>query len=254
MKKIIRFVRIPLGALLCLLLTTSLALAASIQDGARLLKPEQKAALEQRIQEIENAHQVKIGIVTMKSLKGASPKQTADTILDKQYAGGKNGSLVLLLAMESRDYYLSTDKAMQQAITNEGGFPYLKEAFLPELKEGHYAAAFAACLDTTEELLAYYEREGEPYDPASEFSPLALAAALALGFLTALGVRSTLEGMMSNVAYAPSADAYLKNDSVSITEKEDTFLYTTETRRPKPKSSGGGSGGGSSHGGGGGKF
>ena len=95
--------------------------------------------------------------------------------------------------------------------------------------------------------------KGEPYDPYNEFSPLALIVAIALGVLAAILVKSGLEGMMSNVAFAPSADAYLEDGSVSLTENNDTFLYTTETRRPKPKKSSGGGGGGS-HGGGGGKF
>lgn len=251
--KMLKILRIPLATLLCLLLTASLALASSVNDGAKLLTPEQKASLEQSIKTAEEAHGIKIGIVTMKSLKGASPGKTADTILDKQYAGGKNGSIVMLLAMDSRDFYVSTDSTMRQIITDAGGFPYLKNAFLPSLKENNYYEAFTAYVATTDELLSYYEKEGEPYDPNNEFSPLALAAAIALAILAALGVRTTLEGMMSNVAFAPSADAYLKRESVNLTENDDTFLYVTETRRPKPKKSSGGSGGGS-HGGGGGKF
>ena len=243
-----------LTLLTCLLLTFSTALAASVHDGAKLLKDDQKAALEQKIQQVEAAHQVKIGIVTMKSLKGASPAQTANTILDKQYAGGKNGSIVLLLAMDSRDFHVSTDSTMRQIITDDGGFPHLREAFLPALKENHYYQAFDTYVATTDELLAYYEKEGEPFDPANQFSPLALVIAILLGVLAALGVKSGLESMMSNVAYAPSADAYLKDDSVDITESNDLFLYTTETRRPKPKKSSSGGGGGGSHGGGGGKF
>ena len=166
--------------------------------------------------------------------------------------GGKNGSILLLLAMDSRDYHVSTDSAMRQIITDNGGFPHLKEAFLPYLKDNNYYAAFDAYVDGTEKLLAYYEQKGEPYDPYDEFSPLALVVAIALGVLAAILVKGGLEGMMSNVAYAPSADAYLKDDSFQLTEDNDTFLYTTETRRPKPRNSGNSSG--SSHGGGGGKF
>lgn len=253
MKRLARVSAMLSALLLCLLLTMTAAFAASVQDGAKLLKAEQKAALEQKIKQVEDAHQVKIGIVTMKSLKGAPPGKTANSILDKQYAGGKNGSIVLLLAMDSRDYHVSTDSVMRTIITDDGGFPHLKEAFLPHLKDNDFYGAFDAYVDGTDEMLAYYEREGEPYDPYNEFSPLALVIAIALGILAALLVKSGLEGMMSNVAFAPSADAYLEDGSVSLTENNDTFLYTTETRRPKPKKSSGGGGGGS-HGGGGGKF
>jgi len=254
MRKPAKILTMLFTLLACLLLTISAALAASVQDGAKLLSAEQKTALEQKIQATEAAHQIKIGIVTMKSLKGAPPGKTADSILDQQYAGGKNGSIVMLLAMDSRDYYVSTDSVMRQIITDEGGFPYLKKAFLPSLKDNNYAAAFEAYVATTDELLSYYEKEGEPYDPNNEFSPLALAAGMALAVLAALFARTTLEGMMSNVAFAPSADAYLNHDSVNLTENEDIFLYTTESRRPKPKKSSSSGGGGGSHGGGGGKF
>ena len=252
MRRLAKISTIFATLLLCLLLTMTAALAASVQDGAKLLKAEQKAALEQKIQQIEHDHQVKVGIVTMKSLKGSSPSKMANTILDNRYAGGKNGSILLLLAMDSRDYHVSTDSAMRQIITDNGGFPHLKEAFLPYLKDNNYYAAFDAYVDGTEKLLAYYEQKGEPYDPYDEFSPLALVVAIALGVLAAILVKGGLEGMMSNVAYAPSADAYLKDDSFQLTEDNDTFLYTTETRRPKPRNSGNSSGG--SHGGGGGKF
>ena len=254
MKRLAKISAVLSALLLCLLLTMTAAFAASVHDGAKLLSAEQKAALEQKIQAAENAHQIKIGIVTLKSLNGAPPGKTTDSILDKQYAGGKNGSIVMLLAMDSRDFYVSTDSVMRQIITDEGGFPYLKKAFLPSLKDNHYAAAFEAYVATTDELLSYYEKEGEPYDPNNEFSPLALAAGMALAVLAALFARTTLEGMMSNVAFAPSADAYLNHDSVNLTENEDIFLYTTESRRPKPKKSSSSSGGGGSHGGGGGKF
>ena len=249
-----KFLTVFLTLLTCLLLTVSTVLAAEVHDGAKLLSSEQKAALEQKIHSLEDAHQVKIGIVTMKSLKGAPPGKTANNLLDKQYSGGKNGSILLLLAMDSRDYHVSTDQAMREIITDEGGFKHLKEAFLPLLKDNNYSAAFDAYVSDTDKLLTYYEQNGEPYDPHSEFSPLALVIALALAVLAAIFVKSGLEGMMSNVAYAPSADAYLKGDSVNLTENDDIFLYTTETRRPKPQKSGGSGGGGGSHGGAGGNF
>ena len=112
MRRLAKISTIFATLLLCLLLTMTAALAASVQDGAKLLKAEQKAALEQKIQQIEHDHQVKVGIVTMKSLKGSSPSKMANTILDNRYAGGKNGSILLLLAMDSRDYHVSTNSAI----------------------------------------------------------------------------------------------------------------------------------------------
>ena len=56
--------------------------------------------------------------------------------------------------------------------------------------------------------------------------------------ITALGwfgCRSVLIGQMSNVHSASAADDYLSRESIELTERTDTYLYTNVSRRPKNK-------------------
>ena len=226
----------------------------SVVDQAGLLSKQQKDDLQKRIQKVEQEHGVRIGIVTMKSLQGKEPKAAADEIVLRDYQDGTHGGMVLLLAMESRDWYVSTDSRMRKMITDEEGFPHLTDQFLPDLKDGNYADAFMAYVDTTDEMLTYYEVEGEPYDPMVEFSLLSLIIAICLAGLIAALTWGILVSQLNNVQPAESADDYLKKDSIHLTDCKDTFLYMNVTRVKKSKSRESSSSGSSSCGGGGGKF
>lgn len=241
--------------LLLLLICQSVALAAApVVDQAKLLSDSQREALTLKIRQVEADHKVKIGIYTLQNLpNNMSPGKMADNILDKDYAGGENGSIVLLIAMGSRDWYISTDNNMRARITDEAGINGLKNLFLEDLSDGEYNASFNNFIDGVDKYLTYYEENGEPYDPSCEFNMLAgivalLVAAVGGGFFAFYLICG-----MSNVAPAIEASAYLEKNSVDIWQQQDKYLYTTVTRHKKSKSSSSSSSG-SSHGGGGGKF
>lgn len=162
--------------------------------------------------------------------------------------------MVLVLAMDTRDYYVATDKAMRQRISDKGSLPVLEEKFLPLLKEKKYAEAFKAYALESGELLAYYEANGKAYDPHDAFSWTALLIALALGIGGGFLIRRYLISTMSNVAPALAASAYLDENSFDLTEKEDTFLFMNVSRVAKAKKSGRNDSTDENHGGGGGKF
>ena len=60
---------------------------------------------------------------------------------------------------------------------------------------------------------------------------IALVCAIVFGGV----VYSILCSCASNVASAPEADAYLDRDSFELTYSDDSFLYTTVSRRTKEK-------------------
>ena len=161
--------------------------------------------------------------------------------------------IVLVIAMGSRDWYISTDNNMRARITDEQGINGLKGLFLEDLSDGKYNTSFNAFVDGVDKYLTYYEQEGKPYDPADEFNMLAAILAAAVAAVGGFGFAYYLICGMSNVAPALEASAYLKKDTVDISQRQDRYLYTTVTRRKKSKSSDSSSRD-SSHGGGGGKF
>ena len=232
--------------------------ADRVIDEADILTDSEEKELDAKIATIEQSHKVRILIGTMQDTGGATLGKVANNVVDQ--IPGENGTIVLLLSMKERDWYISTDNKMRVRITDGKGIEYLSGEFLPELKEGKYAAAFTTFAATTDEMLTYYEKEGEPYDPANALNLMALGIALACALILGGTIYYVLYEYESNVTFAAEADAYLNHDSFRLTQDEDNFLYTTVTRRAKEKkesSSGSNvstSSSDSSHGGGGGKF
>ncbi len=242
------------------LLACTVALAAQkadpVVDKAGILKEADVQRLSKKIQEVETKHGVRLGIRIEKSVKGSVGK-AANHLLDEKFSNAKNGGMVLLLAMESRDWYISTNNEMRRRITDDNGMPYLKDQFLGNLKEKDYAGAFEKYVDTADVLLTYYEQQGKPYDPSDEFSFLALLAAVVMSGIGGWMVRAGLISSMSNVTQATEAGTYLERESVRLHGNSDTFLFMNVTRTPKSKKSDSGmdtSARDDDHGGGGGKF
>lgn len=245
---------------LCIALNFSVANAAlqPVTDKAGVLKPTEVELLNQRIRNVEKAHKVKIGIAFVKTVGGRDMITASNDLLFENFSNGKNGGIVLLVAMDKRKYEISSDKRIVERITDSGGLPFLKEKFQPELSAGKYYNAANNFVDGVDELLTYYETNGVPYGAAVKpkgFDPMAGAGAVVIALLIGVVVRSSLIGSMSNIRHAMAAIDYLKKNTVKFTENRDTFLFMTVKRRPR--SGGGGSRGGShggSGGGGGGSF
>ncbi|WP_337948064.1 TPM domain-containing protein, partial [Megasphaera sp.] len=232
------YVTKSLQFLACLFFLTMNALAAnpsSLADGAQLLKGSERIAVLNEIGSIEKEYGVRLAVVTVKTTNNVKIGDYANQLLDSTYKDGKNGSMVL--AMDTRDYYLATDTAMRQRISDKGGIPALEEKCLPLLKEKKYADAFKAYALETGELLAYYEANGKAYDPHDAFSWTALLIALILGIGGGFLIRRYLINTMSNVVPALAASAYLDENSFDLTEQEDTFLFMNVSRTAKAKKS-----------------
>lgn len=235
---------------------TEMTAETAVMDEAGILQSSEVQSLTQKIHQVEKAHGVRIGVYVTKQLpQGVTAGKLANQMVDTYYADGKNGGIVLVLAMKSRDWYVSTNNEMRKRITDEAGFPYLKEQFLPDLKDGKYASAFGAYVDGVDKMMTYYEKEEKPYDPFDEFNLMAFLVAIVVAVLGGWLVRSILISSMSNVMHAVEAGTYLKRESVRLTMENDTFLFTNVTRVAKSKSRDSDtSSRDSSHGGGGGKF
>lgn len=239
--------------------------AYSVHDMEGLITPEQAAALDKKLEGIEQKHNVRVVVMTVPkdSRTGTEKgiKAFADDVLNKYYRdeAHNNGSIMLVICPSARKWAVTTDNNMRQRITDENGFPAIKEVFLDKIKDhkDDYNAAFNNYADKVDELLTYYEAEGEPWDPANEFSIMGLI----LGALCSFGLGylfvSYLRGRMSNVQHVSQADDYLDRNSVNITHQSDTFLRTTVSRTKRERSesrSSSSSGGSRSNGGGSGSY
>ncbi len=228
--------------------------ANAVIDTMNLLKPDEVSRLSRRIKAVEDKYNVRIGIEFLKNTHGQSVEATANSLLDKNFSGGANGGILLLVVMDSRKWQISTDSRMQERIYDTNA---IAAGFLDKLSAGDYFDACSSYIDGVENSLAYYEQNGSAYDSADEFNVFALMVAFVVAIICAYMFRSALIGSMSNVRPAFEAGEYLDRNSVDINEKKDRYLFTNTTRRRKSRGSssgGGSSGGGGSHGGSGGSF
>jgi len=254
--------------LVSLLLTVSTGFAAgeatttaqqypSFVDGAALVQPVDKTTLLSNLRQIETKHGIRCAVLTVKSTQGMNIRDYAQAVQDKYFANAPKGSILMVISMDNRKWHITTDATMRTKILDDVVTGELKNAFINDLKKGRYASAFNSYGRKVDELMTYYEKGGEAYDPSKEFNFGAAGVAGLLSLLFGGSVKKSMVNSMSNVTNAVSAGQYLKRDTFNLVHKDDRYLYTHTTVVPKAKrehgssSSSGGSGG---HGGGGGSF
>jgi len=229
----------------------------SFVDGAALVQPVDKTRLLSSLRQIETKHGIRCAVLTVKSTQGMNIRDYAQAVQDKYFANAPKGSILMVISMDNRKWHITTDSTMRTKIIDDVVTGELKNAFINDLKKGRYAAAFTNYGRKVDELMSYYEKNGEAYDPSKEFSFGALGISGIISLLLGGSVKKGMVASMSNVTNAVSAGQYLKRDTFNLMHSDDRYLYTHTTVVPKAKSNGGGggsSGGTGGHGGGGGSF
>lgn len=275
---------IPLfSVILCLLLMTSL-LAGSVYGGqqeipeqrqlsrlvddADLLTSREERELEELLDEISERQQCDVAVVTVNSLKGKSAEAYADDFYDYNGYGMGTGDdgILLLVAMESRDWHITTYHFGAKALT-DAGISYISERFLPDLSDGDYANAFEIYAKLCDEFITQ-AKTGKAYDrgnmPKEKLSLVWIPIALGIGLVLALIITGLMRMQLKSVRRQAMADGYMRPGSRELRVSRDIFLYRNVIRRERPRDNGSGGGGGGSsmhtsssgrsHGGGGGKF
>ena len=203
----------------------------------------------QTMKQVRRPGKKKIVIVTVNSLGGKSPRAFADDYYD--HNGYREDGVLLLVAMNSRDYWISTSGYGITAFT-DAGIDYIADAFLTDLSEGNYASAFETYAELCDEFITEAKA---PYPVLKN-----LLISVVIGFIIAFIATAIMRSKLKSVRSKAGATDYVRKGSFRVTRSHDFFLYRTVSRRARPKneSSGGSSthtsSSGRSHGGGGGKF
>ncbi len=241
-------------------------------DYAGLVSGSDAKALLQKLDEISEAHQLDVVVVTQYSLGDKTPMEYADDFYDYNgYGFGENrDGILLLLGMENRDWRITT---IGKGITvfTDAGQQYISDRFVSYLSDGNYYGGFDKFATLCDEFIAHYEETGQAYDTGYMPKPpfgwgMAILGSGAVGLIAGFITVSVMKGDLKSVAAQAAAGAYTKPGSLNITTRNDLFLYNTVTRTAKPQDTGGGGGhssggssthsssSGSSHGGSGGHF
>lgn len=248
-------------------------------DAADLLTETEESALEQAALELRSKYCMDVVILTVPSLNGASAQNYADDYYDLcGYGYGEKGDGILfLLAMNEREWYISTCGDTIYAVTDYG-VQQLGNAALPYLSDGLYFDAFDVYLDELSYFLEAYAN-GTPLDGYADYSGnyyhgsqeevvyyedeqgINIFLSLVIGILAAGVSILIMRSSMNTKRRQQSAADYMNEGSYHLRVHRDLFLYSkvSKTRKQQNSSSGGGSSvhrssGGRSHGGGGGRF
>ncbi len=282
------FLTLCLTLCLCLPITVSAA-PSLLVDSAGLLSQEQQASLLSALTAIQADLHFDVVVLTVDSIGEESPVDYADDYYDEHgYGYGDNhDGCLLLLAMESRDWWLSTTGYGIDVFT-DAGIDYIAGEFLPYLSDGDYFEGFFTFAELCrafieqantgtpydrEDLIEFFDYDGEL---SAEFynedghqfkEPFhvvqSLGISLLIGVIVALIITLVWKSQLKPVKFETLAHQYLKWDTMQVTDKRDLFLYASVSKTRIDNDSNSGRGGGSSthssssgtsHGGGGGKF
>ena len=272
----ITVILIALFLMVSVLLPVSAEGIPYVVDAAGLLSGKETAVLEEKAASLNSIYDIHPVILTVDSLGGSRPQEYADAYYD--FAGYGDDGVLFLLAMEERDWYISTSGKMIYALTDYG-IQQIGDGSVAFFGEGAWFDGFCYFLDTLptyldalessapidgeadysgsyyhgdQEEIVYYEEEFTPFFLFSLFCGIVAAG------ITVLIMRLC----MNTKRPRRSAGDYMVNGSWKLTQHRDLFLYSNVSKVRKqdpPKNTGGGSSvhrssGGRSHGGGGGKF
>lgn len=259
----------------CLILSVS-AEITYVADYAGLLQPEEVAYLEETADSLFQSYGIQAVVLTVDSLEGTSAQDCADDYYDQ--AGYGEDGVLFLLAMEQREWYISTSGRMIYALTDYG-IQQLGDQIVPYLAEEQWFEGFCSFFMALPDYLDAYEN-GQPVEGFADYSGdyyhgdqeevvyypedsgpnflVSLLSGIAAGGIAVMIMRFS----MNTKRPQHSASEYMTKDSWKLTQHQDLYLYSnvTKVRKQEPsKSSGGGSSvhrssGGRRHGGGGGKF
>jgi uncharacterized protein len=216
-----------------------------------LLTFEEDTLLDEQIYTVVSRYDVFIHIKVVDSLGRKTAQRYADDYYDDylmdQCAG--NG-ILLLIAISSRDWAVTTNGETTRVITNNDIDSIMADV-LPDLSTGNYYAAFSTFVKGVE----YEYQTYSPSENTGDFTPLqilgiSLLCGIVIGGIVILIMRST----MKSTRPQRSAVSYLQNGSYRLTQCADLYLYSRTTRTAKPKNNSSGSSGGGSRGGRSGKF
>ena len=249
-----------IAILITLLIFFSVSLAAQnrVIDNANLLSDEDIAGLRKSLDTIAATYDFDLVIVTEMDIGSASPMGYADDFFDYNgYGlGGDRDGCLFLIVMESRDYWFSTSGRGIKILNNTAANK-LEDDVVSALRNNSFDSACRKFVSNWENFLAL-DAKGLNYNFFHQRNTVLVIAAWVIAFLIGFFIVQYWKAQMNTALPRKQADSYIIPGSLAFTLKQDRFLYSTVTKkaRPKQNSSGGSHTGssGRSHGGRGGKF
>jgi len=224
-------------------------------DDVGLLNTIEAVTLTARLDKVSEQHQFDVVVVVIDSLGGRDPRVYAADFYEQNGYGldGDSEGIILLLAMEHRDFAFAVTDGYGTWAFTDAGQGYLERLFLPHLRENEFFEAFMAFTDGVDDFLIRAD-EGSPYDRGN--IPLltgeqkrdariwAVVGSIIIAALIAAAVVLVWKNQLKSVRKQSGADAYIRDGSMMLRAQHDIFLHSqvAKTAREKSSSSSGSSG------------
>ena len=244
--------------------------AARMVDNAKVLSPENKNSINSKLDVASSARNTDISILTLKNevndnnIMSYAKKYYNDNNFG---LGAARDGVLLVMDFGTNAFAIYASGRAVNALHDEAK-EYMKNDFLPVIKEGDIYSGFIRYINLSDKMLANYDSGktyGEGLIPKKEkvLEVVKDSALPSLFFSIILCIILTKQ--LKTVKPEKQANNYALRDSFYLTDAQDLFLYKTlsKSRRKSSSSSSGSSRGGSSthrsssgsrHGGSSGKF
>ena len=222
-----------------------------IVDNADLLTTEEEQKLYDQAMELYLEHDLWVSIITVNTLGGKTAESYADDFYDNHYYSSYPDGVLLLIAMDSREWAISTC-GTGISMLNDWELDELFYRMSDNLADNDFYPAFAAYLDAMPDYLGHGNADPGIGDYI-RIVLVALTVGAAVGGIAILVMRS----QMNTAKAQQNAGNYLVNGSYQLKRHHDIFLYSRVTRTRKAENNGSSthrSSGGVRHGGRSGRF
>lgn len=218
--------------------------APHLVDNADCLTDSEEKEIRDRLDEISTRWDMDVVVLTVPNLGGRSAEAYADDFYD--YNGYDKDGVLLLVAVESRDWAVSTSGYGIKAVTDYG-LEHMKDMIIPHLSRGYYKAAFTNFAITCDRFIGL-AKDGKPYDvPKKKTDPGALFLILLCGMFIAWRLTDSMKEKLRSVQSQSAAD-YVLQGSMNVTHRgKEIFLRKDVTHVSKSEKKSENSGGSTTH-------
>lgn len=232
---------------ICLSVSTPVFAADSVPrlvDKADCLTDSEEKNVLSLLDEISTRQKMDLVIVTVPSLGGKTSEAYADDFYD--YNGYSKDGILLLVAVESRDWAISTSGYGIKALTDYG-LKHISKLMVPHLSKGDYEKAFTTFANTSDKFIRM-AKDGKPYDvPRKKMDLGGLVCILMCGLFGAWRVTARMKEKLCSVQSQSAAD-YVLQGSMNVTHRgKEIFLRKDVTHVSKSEKKSENSGGSTTH-------
>lgn len=143
-----------------------------VSDFADVIAPEQEAAMQRLLGEMDRRGRVQIAVVTLPSLQGGEIQDFSNRLFEKWGIGyaGEDRGLLFLASIEDRRIWIEVGYGLEPILTDAGAGRLLDQAVIPYFRQQQYGQGLLAGVQGAAALIAReegFELSGELPPPPS---------------------------------------------------------------------------------------